>query len=342
MNDRIWQFDFLKLLCSFLVIYGHCLLHYGYPPFEHPICTFIYSFHMPLFMVISGYFSKLDDITTIKNSGYKLLISKKVISYVLPYFTMFCISLILTYIVNVRIDSWFLMSVFGNYTITLFIIKFMNVKKSITNVFILILLFLILGPILLHFYKMLYMYPFFVLGIIIKRENRTFIKYKKQVFVTSFFTFIILYILLWNNKCIYDVNGGAWINVYPTIEFIKDNLYLHLLRYIIGASACLLFIAGIFCLPSFSSLIKISKYGAYSLELYLLGLYFDRYHLKLNHLEEFKYNIACFVFSVIIVCLCILISKQIKKVPILNFILFGKGDIAKRILKSNIDTSKKV
>lgn len=58
-HKRMWQFDFLKFLSAFLVIFGHALLHYGYPRFDHPLCSFIYSFHMPLFMVMSGYFSHL-------------------------------------------------------------------------------------------------------------------------------------------------------------------------------------------------------------------------------------------------------------------------------------------
>ena len=52
-------FDVLKLFAIFLVVWGHCIqnLHSG-DFYSEPVYKIIYSFHMPLFMVISGFFSK--------------------------------------------------------------------------------------------------------------------------------------------------------------------------------------------------------------------------------------------------------------------------------------------
>ncbi len=54
--------DSLKGLCIFLVIFGHCLQYGSGAVFlsdgeywENLGMKFIYSFHMPLFMAISGY-----------------------------------------------------------------------------------------------------------------------------------------------------------------------------------------------------------------------------------------------------------------------------------------------
>lgn len=55
---RLYSFDILKLFTIYTVVWGHCiqhLLHTG--PTENPVSLIIYSFHMPLFMTISGYFS---------------------------------------------------------------------------------------------------------------------------------------------------------------------------------------------------------------------------------------------------------------------------------------------
>ena len=60
MKKRIYTLDNLKAVLIFLVVLGHLLIS-----FTHATCnsakyisSFIYSFHMPLFIIISGYFSK--------------------------------------------------------------------------------------------------------------------------------------------------------------------------------------------------------------------------------------------------------------------------------------------
>ncbi len=58
-NKRLLAFDAIKLFAIFLVVYGHCILHlqnYSYDIKENIIYRFVSSFHMPLFMAISGYF----------------------------------------------------------------------------------------------------------------------------------------------------------------------------------------------------------------------------------------------------------------------------------------------
>lgn len=58
-NKRLLAFDAIKLFAIFLVIYGHCILHlqnHCYDIKENIIYRFVASFHMPLFMAISGYF----------------------------------------------------------------------------------------------------------------------------------------------------------------------------------------------------------------------------------------------------------------------------------------------
>ena len=58
MKERIGSFDILKCLAIFLVIWGHCigsLTNAGNG--SDVVYRVIYSFHMPLFMMMSGYFA---------------------------------------------------------------------------------------------------------------------------------------------------------------------------------------------------------------------------------------------------------------------------------------------
>lgn len=56
-KQRILYIDILKLFTIYLVIWGHAIMHFQ-PDYRHSIIfQFIYSFHMPLFMMLSGYFA---------------------------------------------------------------------------------------------------------------------------------------------------------------------------------------------------------------------------------------------------------------------------------------------
>ena len=57
-NKRLLQFDLLKVFACFLVIWGHAIMHmYVSDYIANPLYRFIYSFHMSLFMMISGLFA---------------------------------------------------------------------------------------------------------------------------------------------------------------------------------------------------------------------------------------------------------------------------------------------
>ena len=79
-KNRIDYFDIAKGMGMILVIIGHMPLKNRY------LINFIYSFHMPLFFIISGYFFKYrENKECIKNIFKKLI---------LPYFIT-CILIIL-------------------------------------------------------------------------------------------------------------------------------------------------------------------------------------------------------------------------------------------------------
>ncbi len=73
-QPRILVFDIIKLFAIFLVVWGHCIMHlqgYKYDSWANPLYRWIYSFHMPLFMMISGFFSARADGSFIKFTAKK-------------------------------------------------------------------------------------------------------------------------------------------------------------------------------------------------------------------------------------------------------------------------------
>lgn len=94
--------DIVKAVAIILVVFGHCI-QYGSGSeflsstafFENKVFIFIYSFHMPLFMLVSGYLFaySLKDINS--TDGLKRTIIKKVKQLIIPLFSWSFVSLAL-------------------------------------------------------------------------------------------------------------------------------------------------------------------------------------------------------------------------------------------------------
>ena len=81
-TGRIAWLDIVKLISIYLVVWGHCLQYLNSDsPMNNHLWVFIYSFHMPLFMLISGYFS-----TNIVSKTWYQVFKSKFAQLLLPCF----------------------------------------------------------------------------------------------------------------------------------------------------------------------------------------------------------------------------------------------------------------
>ena len=123
-NIRYSIFDNVKGILIFMVVFSHFLFDYSS---SHPntisrkIVVFIYSFHMPAFIFISGFLTS-ENSTKITNLT-KLLI--------LYYIFNFSFSLIVYYLYNYKINFlfpqisfWYILSLFNWRIIIKFLYKF--------------------------------------------------------------------------------------------------------------------------------------------------------------------------------------------------------------------------
>ena len=78
-RKRLVSIDFLKGLAILLVVLGHSVQVLTKKPFEDYLFNFIYSFHMPLFMFLSG-------IVSYKVSVKLEAISKRFYQLIIPFF----------------------------------------------------------------------------------------------------------------------------------------------------------------------------------------------------------------------------------------------------------------
>ena len=90
MESRDRSLDILKGMGIILIIFAHSL------GWKHILYPFIYSFHVPLFFVLSGYFYKLSNFRTQFNKDFRRLLIPYVVVTFVEIFLVFVHKLYLT------------------------------------------------------------------------------------------------------------------------------------------------------------------------------------------------------------------------------------------------------
>lgn len=101
LNFRILWPDILKSLAVFLVILGHVSSTYDSQGYSSPLALWIYSFHMPLFMMLSGMFFKY----SLKKDFKTLLIDKSRL-LLLPLLSWGLMNFIIETLLFADINKW--------------------------------------------------------------------------------------------------------------------------------------------------------------------------------------------------------------------------------------------
>lgn len=162
MKERNYLFDNLKFLLIVLVVFGHSLEEISLAQDYAIIRAWIYSFHMPAFVFISGYFSK----SVRRGEGAR----KTIINCAIPYFifnTIFALCTEKTLVINILTPKYIFWYLFSLLIWRLLI----DDLKRIKGIFILaILLGLYVGGIheadrFLAISRTIVFFPYFLLGV---------------------------------------------------------------------------------------------------------------------------------------------------------------------------------
>lgn len=100
ISRLLWP-DVLKSFAIFLVILGHVSSVYDSRGYSSPIALWIYSFHMPLFMMLSGMFFKY----SLKKDFKTLLIDKSRL-LLLPLLCWGIMNFIIEVLLFTNINDW--------------------------------------------------------------------------------------------------------------------------------------------------------------------------------------------------------------------------------------------
>lgn len=326
IQQRIEYLDLVKLFTIYLVIIGHviAMMVNGYVVGEK-LNSLIYSFHMPLFMLLSGFFvsSKSEDIPIIN------IVTKKAKQLLLPSITCTAICLLYLWLVrehvNIRVEiignSWFLKTLFVYY------ILFCVLRKTGLNIWLLMPLSCGVLFILPHASSLQanLLFPYFWGGYLIKR-------YKLLEKLTFSWSYAILSLLLFAG--LYTLQRYWNIPNYVEINIItlQSQWYLILIRYCVafaGSIATILTISIIYkSIKKYPITTKCARYGKWTLGIYILQTILvvnvfpdaQAWNVESEWLLDF---VIVPLLSIAFLIVCIYLIHLISKNKTLDLIFFG-------------------
>ncbi len=317
MKKREFVFDLIKLFAMFCVLYGHCIQYFQYNKIGmqyNIIYQLIYSFHMPLFMMVSGYFST-----------YKLpfchFVRKKFNSLIIP-----CISwgilfyLILVPLVRLALNEsycflhylgcfWFIKCLFMCFC-CLFILT--KIKLVVLKILAFVLMVCLTN--LRELYQFPYLFPAFVCGYILS-QNKLLLSNKLFIFINCTI-YLLFIILVWNEK-FWDYKP-----IVLTRLLFDNNLSLHTIvldsvyeitRIIIGITGSISVI-GIFLLiltphKNTKNIQRISSFGRVTMTIYIIqSVLLEDWMARYLHFECSEYVLYYLIYPVL--CLLNILLTQ--------------------------------
>ena len=331
-TQRIGYLDMVRGFATFLVIWGHAIQYGGSEAdfFENKLFIYIYSFHMPVFLLISGFlFSK-----SIHRRNFADNLKNKTLRIAVPAVVWGCIYCLVKWGVETVLGNpsagfslslcveeigniWFL------WTIFMCMVAVMIADKIGKDRFFLPML--VLCMIAFYFLPFrdytLFLFPFFVAGYY--AQKNAFCKFKSLAYLA-----LLLYPLLlqyYGTKHYIYVSG---IDIFSSDYGIWQQAGIDLFRWLVGFAGCMVVIitAKLFPEKYPDSLLErlLSAVGKYSLEIYVMGRILedylgskfmwklvDRFHFLANDLiYTYVYTLVCaIIFVVILYYIADLLSK---------------------------------
>ncbi|MCY1568545.1 acyltransferase family protein [Staphylococcus pettenkoferi] len=233
--QRDYYFDNARAILIFFVVFGHLLQPYkSESPILSALYLTIYSFHMPGFLFISGYFAK-----KIGEQGYLEKVSRKLL---IPYFIFFAFFSFYYYFTGqtdkVTFDPfnpvfalWFLLTLFLFHVI-LVIVK--DYKPYIVlPVAIIISLFAGFSSNIneyLSFSRTIIFFPIFYIGYLFQKRHTAFLRDKRliPISIAILISFFVIYY-------IHPINAD-WLlgsTPYTSLEDGDQGLYSPLKRLVL-------------------------------------------------------------------------------------------------------------
>lgn len=334
VKKRIEYLDQLKAIAIIFVVIGHSIENNTLESSQSPLFSWIYSFHMPLFMFISGYVAfKTMRINTF--TEFFPYIKGRALTLLVPYFmwsvvikNFFFVSKMNTNILKEIVLAattwnvyWFLFVLFVLtiiYTIFFIISKKINTNNNI----IIELLIFIVTTLLLVVIKMLHIFTPVV-------DINTYLLYFFYFFTGHFVAKFYILSNIFLEKRMFAIFALAFILFSGRYNFHDLGVPNKIIKTIVSISA----IASLYYIvnkanwsPIVAKYLKIigqNTLAIYTTHFALNYLVKDRPPL-LSHLSNFSLITFTLIFSMCVIAGCIIIKRIVEISPYFNFCLYGQ------------------
>lgn len=237
---RIAYLDNLKAFTIFCVVLGHSIQYFDNSGVLGWLYGVIYSFHMPLFMVISGFFlSKLFETRIDK------VVVRKARQLLLPVLSFsllaLCVSLLTPFDILGGLtwpqyvsggDMWFLKYLFA--CIVLACVSKLIFRNTVVAALLPAIVLISVSRV-----GIFRIYPFLWLGYCLHHYDYLVKRYAKALLPVSLLLFVVS-LWFWNVE--YDYPHYRWITVKHGVAFDWQALAIVAFRFWIGAAGSLFFI----------------------------------------------------------------------------------------------------
>lgn len=324
MNDRIQSIDAIKAFTIFLVVVGHILQKTILNFDDNYFFKFIYSFHMPLFIFISGFLSY-------RTSGLKQgYLRSKFLALLVPYFSWLFFGILLNLINgSFRTENimsnllypdnglWFLWVLFWIHVI-LYICYSISKKYTfvLLSVFYLLYFFsIIISKVdnIFCFKTFAFLFPFFFLGYISNMKLDFFKIAIKKWWVVLPFVFILP--VFWHRTNEITI---AYISFAPV-------LVIYLYKFIAGSIGVFVVYGLFFSINNFKK--ELLVVGQNTLPIYAMNFIFINWiGIFLTFIEKKLYYIlSVIVLAVLVITCSLIVDFFLKKNKVLSMFFLGNS-----------------
>lgn len=322
-EGRIVYADFCKLVAIFLVTWGHCsqaLSGLSFPPI-FGVPGLLIPVHMPLFMMMSGFFI---NPTKIRNASFGFFIWSKTQRLLVPsivWYFLFClVSFHLPTLWEGINYYWYLNSLFVCY-----IIIYITVKISGNHLIVGCLasiLIVVFSP-YSSYLKINFMYPFLWAGYFLRKfieSDRSRLPLELVLLTVSLYLYAF-----------WDVQDSVYLTPFDTLFFSFDSLLVYLYRFSLGficSTAIVLsikrFIANKNILPSFALLGRDTLFVYVSSFIInaIVAHFFKHYNFYFSTVGVLDF--ISVLFTLLIILSCSFAAKLIRKNATARLLILGE------------------
>lgn len=336
LHSRILYIDVLKLFTMFLVLWGHAILHFQ-PDYDNSIpYQIIHSFHMSLFMMLSGYFaqSSMDlDIYSFFPKKFRQLLLPWIswsllcwlfISSGLIYGTFRLeIHRLFTGWLNLIDNYWFLKSCFFCYSLTWLCWRCRRWGNLIAMLIWLSLLFV--GR-----FNLEVMFPSFLFGLWLRRNQGEWLSSNKILLVVgSVFLLLLSYTLFVPSTPLDFCLRRALRSDVFSWSIYSGQLIYKILLGLFGALFCFITFQKMMKSCTNSPIVKkLASWGGKTLGIYILQAIILEtlmpLYISFTVLPISVIPLLMPLLSLIVLLLCLFIVRVIERNNLLSCLLWGQ------------------